>query len=507
MEESATHSSGEGHPLSDNEFIEIYKSSPDEFESLNRLAAQICEMPVSLVNLLDDNYQYTVSKFGDWAGTFTPKEETACQFTVDNDGLVIINDTLQDERTERIKELTRDDSIRFYAGVPIASPNGTNIGALCVIDYQANTLSDKQQRALKDLAKEVEFRIKLLRQNRKLEHKNKKLSEASAFLSNSTDLRWVVTPGDFIIIKSNGAEQILGVADAELTGQSLFELINEINVQRHIKNWISERYDKKLGLPVQLDFESTGEMWFDLTFTEYQGNLLVTGRDITKQQLAEEELKQSLEEKEVLLSEVHHRVKNNLAVITGLLQLERFRTENKETVNILLESESRIMTIAKIHELLYQSDDFANVDVEIYLQELIDYLLEVYAAEDKQIKIELDLSEVRINVNQALPLGLILNELVTNAIKHAFDQKGSGTIGIHIKPVERDSILFEVRDNGNGLQINPSELQEKGNLGFTLIETLRKQINATLEIDADEGTAFRFTFKKDKRKGSVNALG
>jgi PAS domain S-box-containing protein len=459
------------------------------------------------VNLLDKNFQFTVSKVGDWEGLTIPKEESVCQFTVNEEELLVINDTHRDERTKTIREITENPDIRFYAGVPIKSPNGSRIGAFCVIDETPKELSGRQKQALIDLGKEVELRIKLLEQKAAVDQKNKTLEEAAAFLDNSADILWVIDPLTFKIRKSNGAESILGRSDSEVIGNTLPNLVQEINFEHHIKQWVNNQDGHpKLGIPIKVSADNNEEIWLSLTFTKYNESLLVTGRDITKQQRAEQKLKHSLEEKEVLLSEVHHRVKNNLAVVQGLLQLERFKSEDDNIHSILLNSESRILSISKIHEILYQTNDFANVQLEAYLEELISHLRDSFIANSDAITIDLKVADLSINVNQALPVGLILNELIANAIKHAFLETEAGTITVFILEKAHDIIQVEVSDNGKGLDVSASELQEKGNLGFNLISTLIEQIDANLEITSDNGTTFQFTFSKEDNKGAVSAL-
>lgn len=487
--------------------IEILKQSGEEFKPLNRLAAYICGTSVSLVNLLDQNFQYVASKTGDWEGHTTPKEHTVCQFTVQEDEILVINDTREDHRTSSIKEIADNEALRFYAGVPIKSPNGTRIGAFCVIDETPQELSQDQRQALIDLGNEVEARINLLKEKKNVETKNKKLQQSAAFLENSTDILWVLEPITFRIQKSKGVESILGCTDEEVIGKSLFNIIEEINIQNHIKQWTDQQSNHtKLGIPVHVNIESADNIWLNLTFTKYNDSILATGRDITKQQIAEEQLRESLEEKKILLSEVHHRVKNNLAVISGLLQLERFQAEDENIIHVLRNSESRVISIAKIHELLYQSHDFANVQMEQYVNNLVTHLQDSYLLDDQNINIDLKIADFQINVNQALPVGLIVNELVANSIEHAFSKQDLGTITVLIIEDVTNEITVEVRDNGKGLDMNVSEFKEKGNLGSSLIQTLTSQLNADLEITIDNGTTFRFSFQKEDKKGSVSAL-
>ncbi len=494
-----------GDPTIDGDAIELVKKHGEEFTSLNRLATFICKTPVSLVNVLDKNFQFNISKYGKWEGHTTPKEETVCQFTVEDEEILVIQDTRTDDRTSSITEIIEDDSIRFYAGVPIKSPRGHRIGAFCVIDSKPKKLSDVQRQALIDLGKEVELRIRLLKQKKELEFKNRKLQEAAAFLNNSTDILLVVDPITFKVANSVGAKSILDSSDSSLIGMSLFDLIDEINIKNHIKQWVKggDRNDK-LGLPVRLNKNFGDDIWLNLIFSNYKDSLLITGRDITRQQRAEHRLKESLEEKEVLLSEVHHRVKNNLAVVMSLIQLERFNSDNEVVSNILHNSESRIISIAKIHELLYQSNDFSSVQFESYVTELIDYLEDTFDLNRKNISITLRITDFSINVNQALPVGLIINELVTNSIKHAFGKSGGGNITITIVEEKDDQVRVEVSDDGIGLDIDTSKLSEQSSLGFTLINTLAKQLRAEFDVENGNGSTFVLTFQKNDQNGSVS---
>ncbi|MDY6993286.1 MAG: histidine kinase dimerization/phosphoacceptor domain -containing protein, partial [Pseudomonadota bacterium] len=491
--------------LDASEIVEKYRDLTDQFESLNRIASLICETPVSLVNMLDENFQYTISSYGDWEQKILTREHSACQFTVQEDNILVINDTLEDTRASNIKELTEDASVRFYAGVPLTSDNGHRFGAFCVIDYEPKELDEHQRQALRDLGKEVEFRIKLLQQNEELKTKNEKLSEAAAFLNNSADILWAIDPDDFRIIKSKGADPILGIADDEIIGKNLLKIINHVQLEDHITNWVNEEYDgKKLSIPVEIESNTESKKWLNLTLTLYQGKILATGRNITQKHKAEENLKESLEEKEILLSEVHHRVKNNLAVVSSLIQLERMQTENGQVQKILLDSENRIISMAKIHEILYKSKNFRSVDVKKYTKQLIKNIKESHDLDKQNIVIELIVSDLILNANQCLPLGLLINEITTNSIKHAFKNKKSGRVLVQLSENNDSEIECKISDNGIGMDMDSTDLKEHGGLGFTLIDTLRNQLSADIDITSENGTTIVFSFQRDGGKGTVN---
>jgi PAS domain S-box-containing protein len=215
--------------------------------------------------------------------------------------------------------------------------------------------------------------------------------------------------------------------------------------------------------------------------------------DITDRKRAEEKLKSNLREKEVLLAEIHHRVKNNLAVITGLLELQALNSENEDAHKVLKDSQMRVNSIALVHELLYQSDDFSQVDIPSYLKDLTRVISNSLERTAKPVNIEFDLDQIELEITQAIPCGLILNEILTNSYKHAFAGREAGEISISFKNCD-NQIVYKVRDNGVGL---PEENEEdKQSLGMTLVKTLGRQLNAETNIYSDNGANFEFRFSK-----------
>lgn len=216
--------------------------------------------------------------------------------------------------------------------------------------------------------------------------------------------------------------------------------------------------------------------------------------DITETKSVENQLLNSLKEKEVLLAEIHHRVKNNLAVITGLLELQSYDTQNKDAKMILNESRMRINSIALVHEKLYQNDFLSKIDVQTYIKELSLIVKQTMGLNSVPVEIAFDLDDVSFMITQAIPCGLLLNEILTNSFKHAFVGKESGTIHIIFKENEGE-ILFSVRDDGVGID-NERNIGENSSLGLKLIDTLSRQLSAEKNIFSDNGTVFEFRFKK-----------
>ncbi|MDR8393560.1 HAMP domain-containing protein [Aliifodinibius sp. S!AR15-10] len=217
-------------------------------------------------------------------------------------------------------------------------------------------------------------------------------------------------------------------------------------------------------------------------------------------------IKENLREKEILLAEIHHRVKNNLAVISGLLELEGQNSEDGQSVRILKNSQMRIHSMATVHEMLYQSNDFNNLSFDDFVAKMVSSIQGVYTNNGSPKQVTLDISDVQLNVNQAVPCGLIINELVTNAFKHAYPGSRTGLINITLE--ERDNHIFLcVTDEGVGLPDDFSFEENKNeSLGFTLVEILARQINAELNVNTEGGTSISVLFEKKNKKGASSSL-
>ncbi len=215
-----------------------------------------------------------------------------------------------------------------------------------------------------------------------------------------------------------------------------------------------------------------------------------------------EELTSALNEKEVLLKEIHHRVKNNLAVVSGLLQLQASKMSENSAKTAIYESQMRIIAMSKIHENLYKNNDLARVDFRKFIIELINSIKATMDLEDKHIEVTHDILPVHMDVNVGIPLGLTINELISNSYKHAFIKKHEGRIFISFKEIGNNFELI-VSDNGIGAS---KDLLKKNyeSLGITLIKSLTKQINGKLRYSNDEGASFKLLIPKEQEGKSLN---
>lgn len=222
--------------------------------------------------------------------------------------------------------------------------------------------------------------------------------------------------------------------------------------------------------------------------------ILSIARDITRRKQNEAQLRQSLEEKELLLKEIHHRVKNNLNVISSLLNLQSKYIKDKAALAVFQESQRRARSMALIHKMLYQSTDLKCINFGDYIKTLTEELFRTYVTGDN-IQLDLDVGEVLLDINTAVPLGLIVNELVSNSLKHAFPNNLEGEITVKFHK-RGEQYNFIVADTGVGF---PEDLnfEKTDSLGMRLVNTLVDQIDGTMELERENGTCFIIKFTEE----------
>jgi two-component sensor histidine kinase len=217
---------------------------------------------------------------------------------------------------------------------------------------------------------------------------------------------------------------------------------------------------------------------------------------IKNEEIAEqsEVIQTSLTEKETLLREIHHRVKNNLQIISSLLNIQSENIEDPNVLSSIKEGQSRVQAMSLIHSNLYQSEHINNVNIENYLKELVVYLSQMFAGQSKDIKIEVDANKIEFDIDTAIPLGLIVNELVSNAYKYAFDNQQQGKIQVKVKALNETDYELNVKDNGKGLPDDFDPAKSKS-LGLKLVKILSKQLRGKFRSSSSNGAVFVVTFK------------
>ncbi len=276
-------------------------------------------------------------------------------------------------------------------------------------------------------------------------------------------------------------------------GKTVFEVL-PIKAAAKIKEALKEASEKgkHRGMTYYLDFPE-GKKYFELSIAKKptiksKSRYIALARDITERKEANQQIKKALEEKEILIKEIHHRVKNNLIVMSSLLNLQADYVKDKASYEMFMESKNRAKSMALIHERLYQSTDLREIDFGEYIRSLSMDLYRTYVSKPELIKLEMDLEPVKVDINTAIPCGLIINELVTNAFKHAFPDNMGGNVNIKFYSEDKNLVL-DVSDDGVGF---PKEIDFKNtdSLGLKLVNVLNSQIDGEIKFKIDNGTEF-----------------
>jgi PAS domain S-box-containing protein len=318
-----------------------------------------------------------------------------------------------------------------------------------------------------------------------------------AILSTDQDQR--------IILFNQGAERIFGYAAEETLGQTLDLLLPERYTRSHGEHMrefanglqASRRMGERSEIFGRRKDGSEFPAEASISKVKLNGKWLFTAilRDVTDRKRTEKIIRNSLREKEALLKEIHHRVKNNLQVISSLLGLQSRSVEDEETRRVFQESQNRIYSMALLHEKLYQADNLSAVDCEEYVRQLATHLFRAYDVHSGRVKLAIEVEPAKLGMDTAVPFGLILNELLSNCLKHAFPDNREGEILIALQQQADGRTVLLVRDDGVGLDV---DLSTTRTLGWRLVRTLAAQLEAVVEVRMDRGTEVELKFFQKK---------
>lgn len=304
-----------------------------------------------------------------------------------------------------------------------------------------------------------------------------------------------------VVLWNNAAQAIFGYPADEAIGRPVTFIMPERFRAAHqagMERVVSTGEARILGKTVEMaGLRKSGEefpMELSLAAWKTREGVFFTAiiRDITGRKQAEDEIARSLREKEALLKEIHHRVKNNLQIVSSLLNLQLDYIQDAQALAIFKESQARVRSMALIHEKLYRSADLAHVDLGEYVRSLAASLFRSYAADPGAIALNIDVEGVFLSVNAAVPCGLIINELLTNSLKHAFPPGRQGEIRVWAR-AEGSRYTLLVSDTGTGFPPG-LDLRATESLGLQLVTSLVEQLDGTIEMDTSRGTAFKITF-------------
>jgi PAS domain S-box-containing protein len=334
-----------------------------------------------------------------------------------------------------------------------------------------------------------------------------KMSEANnrAILLALPDILYKVSSKgffiDYRINQPQGLDEPDGIFNTrEFVGKHVLEVFIDREMAEKFMSNIHEAIYKNELITDTIELkpangERRGKTYYENRFSKMNDDeVIVLSRNVTETIEYEEMLVDSVREKEILLKEVHHRVKNNLQVINSILNLQSSYVDDPKTLEIINESQNRIRSMSYIHESLYQTKDFSSINFADYITNLVQNLVHSYQLYHDKINLELNINPVRLALDQAIPCGLILNELMSNALKYAYPGKKKGKIAIDVTE-ENGKVCIQVQDFGVGLPAG-FKVENSESLGLSLVYTLVDQLDGELKLKTDGGTKFLITFEK-----------
>ena len=338
------------------------------------------------------------------------------------------------------------------------------------------------------------------------ERKYRELVEAA----NSVIIRW--DKQGVIRFANTFGLQFFGYSTEELIGRDIMTIVPRVeassgrNLDALVKDILvhPEQHTYVPSENIKKDGSTVWIAWTNKAILDSHGNvceILAIGNDITALKQTETELRESeerirasLSEKEVLLKEIHHRVKNNMQVISSLVELQADEVKDQAMCRVFKDVIFRVRSMAMVHEKLYQSDDFAHVDFADYARSLLSYLWQAQAVAIPGVAMKMHLEPVLLPVNEAVPCGLMLNELFTNSLKHAFIGRETGEVAVSLQSGGRGKVVLSVKDDGIGLP-REMDIKKVRSLGLRLVQMLARQLHASVEAQNHNGTTFTITFE------------
>ena len=419
-----------------------------------------------------------------------PVGKTLINYVIEKNKAVIL-------REKDIKKLEEKGIIelvgslcKIWLGVPLVI-NKRIIGVLGVQNYRTeNAYSKRDLEILQFVSHQVS--ISIHKKNMEEELRNSEQKNA-ALLKAIPDLMFEISrEGKFVSYK--GARSDLIADPKDFLNKKIVNVL-PVDLAKQTMLAVQEVLEKNSFITYEYTLPTDGDTGFyEARMVKCTDDTVVSiVRNITTQKIAQQKIEDSLEEKEILLKELHHRVKNNLQIINSMLRLQTSYVKDASIVNILKRSQNRVKSMALVHDKLYHNADFSEIDFREYIINLTQHLLASYSIKPHEFEITYELDSIMININYSIPLGIIINELTTNSILHAFPSTIVGK-EIFIKFVKENKHLkLVVRDNGTGFDKDLLE-NSSDSIGLDLVKSLIQQINAEMTFDNSNGSEFTIIF-------------
>ncbi|MFA0834752.1 MAG: PAS domain S-box protein [Methanobacterium formicicum] len=397
-------------------------------------------------------------------------------------------DRLQMEEYHNLRRINPDHAPRNYEAKLLASD-----GAIRYV-YLTVTMLPGNQKSMMSILDMTELRVS----EKAIEESREKFK---SIFENAAEAIILFNCQGIIIESNYKIEEIFGFKKEEIIGQNFMNIVSMMGMDYNqakivFNHLISGNELKQIEWTIQN--KNGKEVIFRVRPSIIKDKNTINGillimEDITELKTVENSLKNSLEEKEILLREIHHRVKNNLQIISSLLSLQRIQVEDKQTADILWECQGRVRTMAMIHENLYRSQDIGYINFRNYVETLLYDIFNSYHVDKGSINLNTQIESLKMDIETAMPCGLIINELATNSIKHAFPDR-NGTIKIDLKS-DGEFYILSFADDGIGLPEDANPKKSK-KLGLMVVKTLVNQLNGLIEIERGNGTKFTIKFRE-----------
>ena len=345
------------------------------------------------------------------------------------------------------------------------------------------------------------LRQKVEQRTNELNQKNLELEKLSIVASETDNAVLIFNENKEIEWANAGFTKMTGYTIDEISGLEGSRIDNftkseEVNLL--VENCINDK--KSTVFETQLPSKNNSTLWASSTLTPIffesgqLNKIVMIYTDITYRKIMEEKIRESLEEKGLLLREIHHRVKNNLQIIISLFNLQSHYINDKKAFNALKEGQDRIKSMALIHERFYQNEGLSRIDFDDYIRRLVENLFMSFNINPERIATEISAEKISLDIDTAVPCGLIINELVSNTLKHAFGENEKGMLKISFHRNGSDHLKLTISDNGKGLP-EDFEFEEVDSLGMQLINALNNQLDGKLTLQKEKGTTFILEFK------------